>query len=133
MCTIFLFLLHEFYLLITEKQNEGSSVVPTLLPEAPDEGTSHVETSGLSMRWSKQKKILMKAPPKCKKKPRVTIRKKATSTKSCDNTGEQGHVKELVSLKHLVKLRKSSQVGILPDIRKCSESDQNTSTNRLSC
>ena len=41
--------------------------------------------------------------------------------------------KELVPLKHLVKLRKSSLVMILPDIRKCSNSDQNLVTNRYSC
>ena len=41
--------------------------------------------------------------------------------------------KKLQPLKHLVKLRKSSQVMILPDIRKCSNSDQNLVTNRYSC
>ena len=42
-------------------------------------------------------------------------------------------IKKLQPLKHLVKLRKSSQVMILPDIRKCSNSDQNLVTNRYSC
>merc|ERR1712208_99472 len=41
--------------------------------------------------------------------------------------------KKLLPLMHLVKLRKSSQVMILPDIRKCSNSDQNLVTNRYSC
>ena len=41
--------------------------------------------------------------------------------------------KELVPLKHLVKLRKSSLQMILPDIRKCSKSDHSMSDNRFSC
>jgi len=41
--------------------------------------------------------------------------------------------KKLQLLKQLVKLRKSSLVMILPDIRKCSKSDQNLVANRYSC
>ena len=41
--------------------------------------------------------------------------------------------KELVPLKHRVKLRKSSQQMILPDIRKCSNLVQNMVANRYSC
>ena len=38
-----------------------------------------------------------------------------------------------MSSQQLVKLRKSSLVMILPDIRKCSKSDQNLVANRYSC
>ena len=38
--------------------------------------------------------------------------------------------KELVPLKHLVKLRKSSLQMILPDIQKCSKSDHSMGDNR---
>ena len=38
--------------------------------------------------------------------------------------------KELALLKHLVKLRRSCQQMILPDIRKCSKSDQIMGANR---
>ena len=41
--------------------------------------------------------------------------------------------KKLQLLKQLVKLRKSSLVMILPDIQKCSKSDQNLVANRYSC
>ena len=41
--------------------------------------------------------------------------------------------KKLQLLKQLVKLRKSSQVMILPDIRKCSKSDWTMVANRYSC
>ena len=44
-----------------------------------------------------------------------------------------GLPKKLQLLKQLVKLRKSSLVMILPDIRKCSKSDQNLVANRYSC
>ena len=45
----------------------------------------------------------------------------------------RAYVKELVPLKHLVKLRKSSQQMILPEIRKCSKSDHSMGDNRYSC
>ena len=38
--------------------------------------------------------------------------------------------KELALLTHLVKLRRSCQEMILPDIRKCSKSDQIMGANR---
>ena len=41
--------------------------------------------------------------------------------------------KKLVPLKHLVKLRKSCEQMILPDIRKCSNLVQNMVANRYSC
>ena len=44
-----------------------------------------------------------------------------------------GGVKELALLTHLVKLRRSCQEMILPDIRKCSKSDQIMGANRYLC
>ena len=41
--------------------------------------------------------------------------------------------KELALLTHLVKLRRSCQEMILPDIRKCSKSDQIMGANRYLC
>ena len=42
----------------------------------------------------------------------------------------QSDRKELALLTHLVKLRRSCQQMILPDIRKCSKSDQIMGANR---
>ena len=42
-------------------------------------------------------------------------------------------LKELALLTHLVKLRRSCQEMILPDIRKCSKSDQIMGANRYLC